>query len=118
MSSLIRPEIMTAHTATWYTWSGGVKARRTGRERGTGWGYDVTCSCGKFETRTGGATRGSIQRELEDHRWDAQTDADVIAAGPCRTCGAGTGAYCTDDDGQPRDILHASRYRDDMAPTA
>jgi hypothetical protein len=39
-------------------------------------GYDVTCSCGQFETKTGGATRTYIEDELWSHRFAAQASED------------------------------------------
>jgi predicted small metal-binding protein len=32
-------------------------------------GYDVTCSCG-WQSRTGGATRASVLRSIDDHLLD------------------------------------------------
>lgn len=74
MSSLISAETMKAHRATWYVWAGGVKMPRQATMRGT-WGYDVTCSCGEFETRTGGVTRRYVEGELWVHRYMAQLGA-------------------------------------------
>jgi hypothetical protein len=77
-ASLISPETLKAHRATWWVWADGVKIRRQAIMCGT-WGYDVTCSCGDFETKTGGATRGYIESELWFHRHQAQSDADQEA---------------------------------------
>ena len=77
MTSLITPETMAAHRATWFVWAGGQKMRREATMRGT-WGYDVTCSCG-WESRTGGATRRSVEDMLWDHRYDAQSDTRLHA---------------------------------------
>ena len=71
MSTLIRPETMKAHRATWYVWAGGRKIRHQSTMRGA-WGWDVVCSCGEFETRTGGATKKYVESELWDHRYSAQ----------------------------------------------
>lgn len=66
----ITAEVKAEHRATWYVTTGdGEWTRRTARMRGT-WGYDVACSCG-WETRTGGATEGSVRDELAVHRFDA-----------------------------------------------
>lgn len=67
-------ETLKAHRATWYVWAEGVKMRRQAIMRGT-WGYDVTCSCGEFETRTGGAVRSYVEEELWHHRYEAQSAA-------------------------------------------
>lgn len=32
--------------------------------------WDVKCSCG-WESRTGGAIKACVQREVEAHKWDA-----------------------------------------------
>ena len=74
VSDILSAETMKAHQATWWVWAGNVKIRRTGTMRGP-WGYDVTCSCGGFETNTGGATRRYIESELWFHRYQAQEAA-------------------------------------------
>jgi hypothetical protein len=74
VSTLISAETMKAHRATWYVWAGGVKMRRQATMRGS-WGYDVTCSCGEFETRTGGAVRRYVEEKLWFHRFEAQEAA-------------------------------------------
>lgn len=56
----------TAHRIRWYVYAGGVRIPRTATMRGL-WGYDVECSCG-WETRTGGATRGYVEREVWFHK--------------------------------------------------
>jgi hypothetical protein len=116
-ATLLTAQTMTEHRATWYVWAGGQKMRRTGNERGPGWGYDVTCSCGAWASHTGGATRGSVERDLFDHRWSAQCDAEVRDAFPCRGCGAAAGAWCTDGPGRPSrgTLLHLERYEDNIA---
>jgi len=62
---------MSAHKIQWwaYAWNhdGEVhKIRRSHTMRGE-WGYDVVCSCG-WETRTGGAIRSYIEREVRIHK--------------------------------------------------
>jgi hypothetical protein len=54
------------HRITWFVSAGGEKIRRQATMRGQ-WGYDVECSCG-WETRTGGATKGYIQSEIDFHK--------------------------------------------------
>jgi hypothetical protein len=71
MSSLISAEVMKAHRAAWFVWAGGVKMPHQSTMRGL-WGYDATCLCGEFETRTGGATRQYVEDELWLHRFSAQ----------------------------------------------
>jgi len=109
--SMIRPEILAAHRATWFVWAGGVRMRRTSKMMGT-WGHDVTCSCG-WDSKTGGATRLSVEDALFDHRLSEQTDADALALG-CTKCGAEPGARCTDPwsrSVRQLDYLHPERYQ-------
>jgi hypothetical protein len=35
------------------------------------WPCEAKCSCG-WETRTGGAIRSAIEREVWDHKWDVE----------------------------------------------
>lgn len=42
--------------------------RHTASVRGR-WEWDASCSCG-WESRTGGATKASVQRDVDDHKWD------------------------------------------------
>lgn len=105
--SMISDEILKAHRAAWYVWSGGVKMRRTAKMMGS-WGYDVTCSCG-WESKTGGATRTSVEDAFFDHRLDAQIDAEVLGL-HCTCCGAVPGQACTDPyTKRPLDYQHAER---------
>lgn len=76
---LIRPETMKAHRARWFAYAGGygtplVKIPHNSKMRGSWPGWDVTCSCG-WESRTGGATKGSVLDALWDHRWAEQCSA-------------------------------------------
>ncbi|MCW2929949.1 MAG: hypothetical protein JWM19_911 [Actinomycetia bacterium] len=80
LSHLITPETRRAHRASWFVWAGGQKLPHTSTMRGW-WGYDVKCSCGGWESRTGGATRGSVEDELWDHRFEAQANARPITEG-------------------------------------
>jgi hypothetical protein len=77
---LITEETMREHRATWWVYAGRERIRHTHHMRGT-WGYDVTCSCGRWESHTGGATRGTVQRALDDHRLEAQWLAERVATG-------------------------------------
>jgi hypothetical protein len=59
------------HKIQWWAYArdglGGIeKIRRSHSMRGT-WGYDVTCSCG-WESKTGGAIRSYIEREVWWHK--------------------------------------------------
>jgi hypothetical protein len=82
LNSLLRPEILKAHRASWSVWVGDGSAAYP-RERipyqstmrGT-WGYDVECSCGEFDSKTGGATRNSVEDMLWDHRYAAQCELE------------------------------------------
>lgn len=69
----------TAHKGTWYVYPLGVvnpeRIRHTSTMRGT-WGWDVVCSCG-WDSMTGGATKRSVRREFENHKWDADFDAQL-----------------------------------------
>lgn len=64
------------HTIRWFVfaWNGDVKVKlpHTANMRGT-WGWDASCSCG-WGSRTGGATRGSVEREVREHKFDASGD--------------------------------------------
>jgi hypothetical protein len=70
---------MKAHRGRWFVWVGDGSAAYP-REKiphastmsGSWPGWDVACSCGQWESKTGGATRASVQRDLDDHRIDAQ----------------------------------------------
>jgi hypothetical protein len=66
------------HAITWWVWAGGEKMRHTAQMRGQ-WGWDASCTCG-WESRTGGATRGSVQRDVDDHKWDYRNVAETDAA--------------------------------------
>lgn len=57
------------HRITWYVWSGGVKLRHTAQMRGHWPGWDATCECG-WSSRTGGATKTSVRRDVWDHKLD------------------------------------------------
>ena len=87
---MLTAETMREHRARWFVYTGGGAYGGT-RERipwqstmrGTWPGYDVVCSCG-WESRTGGATRRSVEDELFDHRLGAQADAGASTGG-CRS---------------------------------
>lgn len=74
---LITEATRKAHRATWWVYTGASvkgrreRIRRQATMRGPWPGYDVTCSCG-WESRTGGATRRSVEDLLWDHRYSAQ----------------------------------------------
>lgn len=107
-SVMISPEVMKAHRATWYVWAGGVKMRHQATMRAF-WGHDVTCSCGEFESRTGGATRRSVEDMLFSHRLSAQVDADVRDGNRCPECRSVPGTACYSGR-QKLDYMHAARY--------
>ena len=56
----------TKHRIRWYVYAGDEMIPHTASMRGT-WGYDVKCSCG-WESRTGGATRTSVERDVWFHK--------------------------------------------------
>ena len=62
----------TDHRFKWYVWGWGpqgrYKIRHTAKMRGT-WGWDAECSCG-WQSRTGGATRTSVERDVWRHKFD------------------------------------------------
>lgn len=81
LNYLLTPEAKKAHKATWFVWAGDgspeyprQKIRHAATMRGHWPGYDVTCSCG-WESRTGGATRGSVESDFWDHRYAEQSNA-------------------------------------------
>ena len=69
---MITEETKKNHRGIWFVYAGTELIRRTAQMRGT-WPYEVKCSCGNFETRTGGGTAGYCKQQLEDHRYDVQT---------------------------------------------
>lgn len=76
-----KPETMKAHRGRWYVWAWdgqghSEKLLHTATMRGL-WGWDVKCSCG-WETRTGGATRRSVEQDLWKHRFDAEFDVKYV----------------------------------------
>lgn len=75
---MITAETRAAHKATWYVYSAGQKLRRVATMRGSWDGYDVECSCG-WTSATGGAIKVRVQESLDDHRFDAQAEAELHA---------------------------------------
>jgi hypothetical protein len=120
LSKYLSPETKKAHRATWYVWSGGEKMRAASTMRGT-WGWDATCSCGRWQSHTGGATRGSVEDALYDHRRDAEFAAEILEAdtasriaeldGHTHLINADGEKICT--DGGPKFL--ASRERDGLS---
>ena len=75
------PEIMREHRMTWYVYAGGYgvpleKMRHTATMRGSWPGWDAECSCGEWESKTGGVTRKSVEDMVWDHRFTAKCDKD------------------------------------------
>lgn len=69
--------IVEGHRITWWVhaWDGqghSEKLRHTSTMRGL-WGWDASCECG-WESRTGGATKSSVQRDVRDHKCDVTGD--------------------------------------------
>lgn len=64
---------MTAkHRVRWFVWVGTKRIPREATMRGQ-WGYDAECSCG-WETRTGGAVRSYVEREIWMHKFNTRED--------------------------------------------
>lgn len=79
LNDMLTEETKRAHRARWYVWSGGQKLRHTASMRGYWPGYDVECSCGAWASKTGGATRSSVEEALWQHRYDAQVEGELHA---------------------------------------
>jgi hypothetical protein len=60
------------HRMRWFVWGwgpqGSYKIPHNARMRGT-WGWDAACSCG-WESRTGGATRRSVEDKVWMHKFE------------------------------------------------
>lgn len=121
LGKYLSPETKKAHRATWYSWASGEKMRATATMRGT-WGWDAVCSCGRWESHTGGATRGTVEDALYDHRREAEHAAEILEADTANRIVAILGGHthladidgdriCPDDG--PRFV--ASRERDDLS---
>jgi hypothetical protein len=74
----ITAETKAEHKIRWFVYTGDRDADGNMEKipwqstmRGFWPGYDVECSCG-WHTNTGGATRGYVRREVEDHKFEAQ----------------------------------------------
>jgi hypothetical protein len=74
LTFLLTPETKVAHRGAWFVWAGGQRMRHQATMRGT-WGWDVECSCGEWASKTGGATRHSVESDFWDHRFSAQCAA-------------------------------------------
>jgi hypothetical protein len=73
-----RTSRVPGHRISWFVWGwgpdGAYKIPHNAKMRGT-WGWDAVCSCG-WGSRTGGATRGSVERlNVWQHMWDVADDA-------------------------------------------
>lgn len=68
---------LSGHRGRWYVYAGRERIPHTSAMRGT-WGFDVVCSCG-WDSQTGGATRGSVERDFDSHKFDADPDAWLAA---------------------------------------
>jgi hypothetical protein len=78
LNYLLTADTMRTHRARWYVYAGGngtprTKIPHTAQMRGSWSGWDVTCSCGGWESRTGGANRTYVESVLWDHRFAEQT---------------------------------------------
>lgn len=68
--------VIEGHKISWWVWAGNVKIPRTSHMRGT-WGYDATCSCG-WKTRSGGAVKQYIQKEIYWHKLEAKIEQENL----------------------------------------
>jgi hypothetical protein len=75
LNDMLTAETKAAHRARWFVYAGSEKIPYQSTMRGHWPGYDVECSCG-WESRTGGATRTSVEDMLFDHRFSAQCEQD------------------------------------------
>lgn len=66
---------VTGHRITWYVYAGpyGERERLVSGRGYYGMGYDAACECG-WESRTGGATRASVCRDVRGHKFDVTGD--------------------------------------------
>lgn len=87
LNYLLTEETKREHRARWHVYTGGIDPE-TGRRERIRWqktmrgfwpGYDVVCSCGEWESKTGGATRTSVEDALWDHRYEKQCEKDRAA---------------------------------------
>ena len=69
----VTPETVRAHRMTWYVYAGSQRIRHQATMRGS-WGYDAVCSCGNFDSRTGGAVKRYVDDLVWQHRHDAQRE--------------------------------------------
>lgn len=53
----------------WFVWAGDQRIPHTRHMAGT-WGWDAECECGWY-SGTGGATRRSVQTDIDRHRIEA-----------------------------------------------
>jgi hypothetical protein len=83
----ITAETKREHRARWFVYAGGngaplEKIRWQSTMRGHWPGYDAECSCG-WASKTGGATKASVEDALWDHRFGAQSEqAHIPMASP------------------------------------
>ena len=71
---------MNTHKISWWVWNDmqtpQVLIRRTRHMIGR-WGYEATCTCG-WKTRTGGAIKAYIQREIQLHKIIGHNDIEEM----------------------------------------
>lgn len=81
LNRILTPETKKAHRGKWFVWAGGEKLPHQASMRGF-WGWDVECSCGQWASKTGGATRASVEESFFDHRYSAQVEAEQAPGTP------------------------------------
>lgn len=74
---------IAGHRIQWYVWASDLdgnrsKIRHSSLMRGHWPGWDATCECG-WQSRTGGATKASVQRDVWNHKLDVHLDAQPAA---------------------------------------
>lgn len=67
-------DIVPGHKITWWVYAGRERIRKTAQMRGP-WGHDATCECG-WDSHTGGATRGSVERDVWFHKFEAKGEIE------------------------------------------
>lgn len=73
------------HRMRWYVYAGGYgqplqRIPHTATMRGQWPGWDAECSCGKWESRTGGGVKSYVERLAREHREEATRNDTVVAA--------------------------------------
>lgn len=69
--------VVPGHAITWFVYAtDGVrveKLRHTSKMAGGWYAWDAECECG-WESRTGGAIKSSVERDVRSHKCDVSGD--------------------------------------------